>query len=79
MPDDDFTLFSDDFRKIAQRASWRYAIGVPSYANMIVKNVMARDPHEVMEELRREDPDAHANLSEHIVLPPRTRRDKPSA
>lgn len=40
-----------------------------AFAPPLIINPLTRDPHEVMKELRLEDPDAHALLSEHIVLP----------
>lgn len=37
----------------------------------LITNPFTRDPRVVMEELREADPDGHALLSEHIVLPER--------
>jgi hypothetical protein len=53
-----------------------YARYWPRQPPTLICDPFTRDPHDVMEELRRDDPDAHALLSEHLVLPPAGERQE---
>ncbi len=51
-------------------AQMRYSLTRP-LSHAIIKGVGDVDPRKALEELRRDDPDGHALLTEHIVIPER--------